>query len=319
MKEVVVGADYEGSRLDKFLFKHLNNAPKSLVFKLLRKKLIKLGGKRANGSEILKKGDIISLFLSEETYNSLKKQVEVKKFSINFDIVYEDDNILIADKPFGMLTQADRAGGDCLNARLLSYLNQKGELKEGFTPSVCNRLDRNTGGLVAFGKTYVGARELSLGFKEHFIEKYYYAVVKGVIKEGRTVRAWHLKGEGNKVKISIDRFDGAKETVTEIIPIKDNGKYTLVKIRLETGKTHQIRAVLSYLGNPLAGDLKYGNKTVNKYFKEKYGLEGQLLYCGIMTFDCEGRELSALKSMRVEVKPKGRMKIAILNEFGLAL
>ncbi|MCD7855559.1 MAG: RluA family pseudouridine synthase [Clostridiales bacterium] len=319
MKEVYVKAEFEGSRLDKLLFKHLNNAPKSLVFKLLRKKTIKLNGKRAAGREILKEGDIISLFLSDETYNSLKKEIEIKKSNINFDIVYEDHNILIADKPFGMLTQADRAGADCLNQRLLSYVYEKGELKEGFVPSVCNRLDRNTGGLVAFGKTYIGARELSLGFKEHFIEKYYFAVVKGVFKEPKTVKLWHIKTADNRAEISAQRKEGAKETVTEIYPVKNNGNYTLLKIKLITGKTHQIRAVLSYLGYPIIGDLKYGDKKTNLYFKEKYGLNCQFLYCGEMIFNVEGRNLSALKPMKIKGKLKNNKKNIIWTEFGLDL
>ncbi|MCD7778649.1 MAG: RluA family pseudouridine synthase, partial [Clostridiales bacterium] len=202
MKEIVVSGENENSRLDKFLLKYLNKAPKSLVYKLLRKKNIKLGGKKASGSEILKEGDIITLFLSDETIDSLKEERQIKKCKINFDIVYEDNDIIVADKPFGMLTQADRVGGDCLNLRLLSYMKEKGELKEGFTPSVCNRLDRNTGGLVTFGKTLRGARELSFGFNEHFIEKYYFAIVKGVLEEELVIRAYHKK-EGNKAEISL--------------------------------------------------------------------------------------------------------------------
>ncbi len=314
MREIAVGSENEGSRLDKFLLKYLNKAPKSLVYKLLRKKNIKLCGKKAAGNEILKEGDIITLFLSDETLEGLKEEKRVKKYKINFDIVYEDDDIIVADKPFGMLTQADRAGGDCLNLRLLSYVQEKGELKEGFTPSVCNRLDRNTAGLVTFGKTLRGARELSLGFNEHFIEKYYYTAAKGIVEEKRLIRAYHTKAE-NKAEISLKPFEGAKETLTEVFPVKNNGKYTLLKIRLLTGKTHQIRAVLAYLGCPLVGDTKYGDKKTNDYFRGKYGLNHQLLYCGEMEIKPEGRGLKALKPMKIKGGGCPLLESIIKSEF----
>ncbi|MCD8216142.1 MAG: RluA family pseudouridine synthase [Clostridiales bacterium] len=317
MKEITVSGENEGSRLDKFILKYLNKAPKALVYKLLRKKNIKLNGRKAAGGEILKEGDIITLFLSDETFFSLKDKRRIKKYNINFDIVYEDGDIIAADKPFGMLTQADKAGGDCLNLRLLSYMQEKGELKDGFTPSVCNRLDRNTGGLVAFGKTLRGARELSLGFSEHFIEKYYYAVVKGVLEENRLIKAYHKKTENreNKAEISPMPSEGAKETITEIFPLKNNGSFTLLKIKLTTGKTHQIRAVLSYIGYPVVGDTKYGDKEANSYFREKYGLNHQLLYCGELEIKPEGRELKALKPMKIKGSGNSKIKHIIRSEF----
>ncbi|MCD8089381.1 MAG: RluA family pseudouridine synthase [Clostridiales bacterium] len=318
MKEIAVSGENENSRLDKFLFKYLNRAPKSLVYKLLRKKNIKLGGKKACGSEILKEGDIISLFLSDETLFSLREEKKINKCKIDFDIVYEDSDILIADKPFGMLTQADKTEGDCLNRRLLYYMQEKGELKEGFVPSVCNRLDRNTAGLVTFGKTLRGARELSLGFREHFIEKYYFAAVKGVLKEDRVIRAYHKK-TGNKAEISSSPSERAKETVTEVFPITNNGRYTLLRIKLVTGKTHQIRAALAFAGYPTAGDTKYGDKAANGYFMSKYGLKHQLLYCGYIEIKPENNDLKALKPMKIKGRGNTLIKNIVKFEFGVDL
>ncbi len=316
MREIIISKDNENQRLDKFLMKFMNKAPKSFIYKMLRKKNIKLDGKKAAGNEILKEGGVIALFLKDETIDGFREEKKLREYDIDFNIVYEDKHIIIADKPVGMLTQADVKDGDCLNSRILYYLSKKGELREDFVPSVCNRLDRNTGGLVTFGKTLRGTQELNLGFREHFIEKNYITIVQGIIKDKINVRAWHRKN-GREAEITLIPVSGSKETLTVIEPLCSNGSYTLVKVGLETGKTHQIRAVLHKIGYPVAGDRKYGNSGANDYFYGKYGLKNQFLYCFEMIVRADGRRLDVLKNMNVRIKGDAFVKNIILSEFSV--
>lgn len=318
MKEIFIDEENEGQRLDKLLFRYLNKAPRSFVFKMLRKKNIKLNKKAASPETKVKKGDIVTLFLSDETIAAFREKKSPPKVSADVDIIYEDKDIIIADKPVGLLSQADRPGGDCLNLRLISYMDKKGELRDDFVPSVCNRLDRNTRGLVTFGKTLRGARELSMGFREHFIKKYYLTVVKGVVYEEKNIRAFISKdSEKNIVTVGGRAEKNNAETSTYIMPVADNGSYTLLKIRLDTGKTHQIRAALSHEGLPVVGDIKYGDRASNEYFKRKYGLKNQFLICYEISVEPNGRDLKVLKNINVRTVCNEYEKNVIKAEFGL--
>lgn len=285
-----------GQRLDKFLAKYMNEASKSFFYKMMRKKNITLNGKKCEGNEKLAEGDVVKLFLAEDTiekFSSIQVQ-EVKK--VDLDILYEDDEIILVNKPAGMLSQKAKETDESLVEYLIDYLLGSGKLTESglraFRPSVCNRLDRNTSGIVAAGKSLAGLQMLSGVFKDRSIHKYYQCLVSGVIRDVKTVDGWLLKDEKkNQVRILTDveakRFEGKggdeepKRIRTKYEPIATDGRFTLLRVTLLTGRSHQIRAHLASLGHPIVGDFKYGGvskvnpsgRTVKYQLLHSYRLE----------------------------------------------
>lgn len=291
MKEFTVAEKDNGIKFIKYLGKILSGANTSFIYKMLRKKNILLNDKKASGNEVLKAEDNIKLYFSDETYDKFsQKPSEEKDFHNTVakgsmpPIVYEDKNIIILNKPVGMLSQKSRDSDISLNEICLSYLIEKKEVTEEsirlYKPSVINRLDRNTTGLMIFAKTYVAANILSKALKERSIHKYYKCVVVGTLRD-ETVLKGELKkdNETNKVTVTEYNEDNPSETsiYTKINPIRSNDKYSLLEVLLITGKTHQIRAHLAYIGHPIVGDHKYGNSTINKEVSRKYGINSQLL------------------------------------------
>ena len=217
MREIVIEKNEAGQRLDKFLAKYMNEASKSFFYKMMRKKNITLNGKKCEGNEKLAEGDVVKLFLAEDTiekFSSVQVQ-EVKK--VDLDILYEDDEISLVNKPAGMLSQKAKETDESLVEYLIDYLLGSGKLTESglraFRPSVCNRLDRNTSGIVAAGKSLAGLQMLSGVFKDRSIHKYYQCLVSGEIRDVKTVDGWLLKDEKkNQVRILTDveakRFGG---------------------------------------------------------------------------------------------------------------
>ena len=286
----------EEKRLDKFLAKYMNEASKSFFYKMMRKKNITLNGKKCEGNEKLAEGDVVKLFLAEDTiekFSSVQVQ-EVKK--VDLDILYEDDEIILVNKPAGMLSQKAKETDESLVEYLIDYLLGSGKLTErglrAFRPSVCNRLDRNTSGIVAAGKSLAGLQMLSGVFKERSIHKYYQCLVSGEIRDVKTVDGWLLKDEKkNQVRILTEaeakRFGGRggdeepKRIRTKYEPIATDGRFTLLKVTLLTGRSHQIRAHLASLGHPIVGDFKYGGvskvnpsgRTVKYQLLHSYRLE----------------------------------------------
>lgn len=307
MKIIEIDKNSENQRLDKFLLKYFNKAGKSFIYKMLRKKRIKYNGGKASGSEILKSGDLLQMYLAEETINSFMEAKEIQKVEQNFQIVYEDENIIICNKPEGVSVQRDSDNKEnSLNDQLLYYLYEKGEYipqKDSvFTPSICNRLDRNTSGIVLFGKNLKAVQALNKIIKERKIDKFYLTILKGVIDESGVIEAYHLKNsENNKVEIFKDYRDGSKKIITKYKRIAENGKYSLSEVDLITGKAHQIRAGFKFIGFSIIGDRKYGDREVNSFFKGKYGLENQFLHsykivfrdgCGFFDY-LDGKEFKA--------------------------
>lgn len=289
MKIITVDKNEAGQRLDKLLMKQLNKAPKSFIYKMLRKKNITLNGKKAEGSEKVQLNDEIKLFLSDETiqnFSEAYKKVEVK---YDFSIVYEDTDILLVNKPAGLLSQKAVKEDISLVEHILAYLLDTNQLTEEelntFKPGICNRLDRNTSGLVAAGKTLAGLQIMSELFRERTLDKYYLCIVKGRINETQKIKGYLIKDEkNNKVTVSQEFLEGGEPILTEYEPVKFNARYTLLRVKLITGKTHQIRAHLSSIGHPVIGDGKYGNKEVNKELKKAFGLQFQLLHSYQMAF-----------------------------------
>ena len=282
MRRIIVTSVEANQRLDKFLMKYLNECPKGMIYKGIRTKKIKYNGKKPQGNEILQENDEIKIFFTEEQFEDFTRDKEVKKVPISFKAVYEDENILIVNKPMGLLTQKDVATGHSLADEVLSYLKENGsynpQIAKGFTPAPCNRLDRNTAGIVLVGKNISAVQVLGEMLQTKQISKYYMSIVLGRVTEPMILKGYHMKQEGkNEVNISTEYVEGAKPVETRILPLKTNGRYTLVEVQLVTGKTHQIRAHLSAIGHPIIGDPKYGDGIENQYFEAKYGLKYQIL------------------------------------------
>lgn len=288
MREMIISANEAGQRMDKLLSKYLNEAPKSFIYKMLRKKNIVLNGKKADGSEKLCEGDSIRLYLAEETLDKFSK-VTVKRTSAKLDIVYEDDNIILINKPVGMLSQKAKPQDISAVEHLISYLLEEGALTEealrSFRPSVCNRLDRNTSGLLAAGKSLAGLQELSELFRNRSLKKYYRCIVAGQVRKESHICGWLTKDAAtNKVRVTKEESDGASLIETEYRPVCAGKDATLLEVHLITGKTHQIRAHLAAEGHPILGDFKYGTARENERCKKEFGVTSQLLHAYRLEF-----------------------------------
>lgn len=282
MRQLTVHKNDENQRLDKYLKKYLREAPGSFIYKMLRKKNIVLNGKKADGTEKLSAGDEIKLFFAEETLQKFTGEAvknEEQKFPVmkNMEILFEDEDVLIINKPAGELSQKAEAKDVSMNEYALGYLQSTGAITEEslkvFKPSVCNRLDRNTSGILIVAKTYQAAREFGEALQKRTVRKFYRCIVKGEVKKAESIDGYIWKDEKtNKVQIFKENREGTSEIHTAYRPIKHQNGLTLLEVHLITGRTHQIRAHLASIGHSILGDPKYGDKKLSEKWKVKYQL-----------------------------------------------
>ena len=308
MKAYIIDEKQTGQRLDKFLKRVLPNASAGFLCKMLRKKNITLNGKKAEPGEIVKTGDEIKVFFSDETFekfsgaadtgktvgNGAEIAENIKIPSLEKDeIVYEDGNIIICFKKAGELSQKANPDDVSINERIREYL--KGEEITGFVTSVANRLDRNTEGLIVAGKNPHAQAVLSALFRERKLDKFYLATLKGRLETEKDLKLYLKKNENtNKVEISGEKREGWEFTHSRFVPLVSNADYTLAAVDLLTGKSHQIRAHAAFIGHPVLCDPKYGDREVNLDIKKKYRLNHQLLTAAFLHFpdDCELEEIA---------------------------
>lgn len=285
MKEIKITENDANQRIDKYLKKLLVNAPANFIYKMFRKKDIKVNGKRVDEKYILKLNDIVEMFLYEDKFKEFTAEKSIYEVAKTFKVLYEDKHVLIVFKPAGLLVHEDvNESVNTLTNQVLSYLAEKNELdlsrENTFMPGPVHRLDRNTSGIVIFGKTLAALQALNEMIKQrHCIEKSYLTICKGRLSNKRNLKGYIVKLEDQaQVKLVKKDYPGALTMETIVEPIKYNDKFSLVEVTLVTGRMHQIRIHLSSIGHPVIGDRKYGDFELNKQVRKQFGLNNQLLH-----------------------------------------
>ena len=312
-------------RLDRYLRKIFTKMPTSTFYKLFRKKYFEINDIKANGQEKLYAGDKLTIFLSDETYNKFAKTTKRSSASrgehallkgasrgehcepVKDRIVYEDKNIIIYDKEVGLLSQGDKSHDPSVNTVLNDYLGHKNDTSL-FKLSVVNRLDRNTRGLIIFAKTYIAANEISKMIRDRDIDKYYLTYVNGRVKKDHETLTHLFKKDEKTNKVTIKDYTskevkGYQKVSLEYKVLKRGKSTSLLQVKLITGKSHQIRAELSYIGHPLLGDKKYMESSLYKSNVDKFNIKTQSLICYMIKFgDFESKELKYLDNKEFKLK-----------------
>ena len=302
MRELIIGPNDAGQRLDKFITKTLD-IPMSLLYKSIRLKKIKVNRKRAENNTMLCEGDTIQCFLADEFFEKKVSKNSFESISVHLDIIYEDENIMLLNKRPGVSVHEDEDGStNTLITHVQAYLYQRGEYlpesEQSFAPALCNRIDRNTGGIVIAAKNAEALRVMNEKIKDREIDKFYLAAVHGVPKpESATIKGFLIKdSKTNTVKVYERKpnIKDAKEIITKYKVVAKKSDSALVEVELLTGRTHQIRAHMAHIGHPLVGDGKYG---INKSDRAK-GYKYQALYSYRLRFSFDTSEPTCLDYLK---------------------
>ena len=288
MKKFIAGENENGVRLSRFVESVTRDMPRSLLYKSFRNKRIKVNGKRGEADTRLSSGDVIELYINDEFFPE-KPVVPAKKPPRRqppVKVIYQDENIAVLYKPTHLLCHSDRTGDANLVDAFTQYLAEKGEYdphgENRFKPGICNRLDRGTEGLVIAAKSYAALRDMNEIIRTDLLKKEYYTITVGIPQSGRFTAWWEHDEKNNKVSIHAHQAqdEHRKQIITDVDVLRTAGPFALCKIGLVTGRTHQIRAHLAYLGKPVLGDIKYGNRKMN----ERTGTKTQALCAVRITF-----------------------------------
>ena len=289
MRNIIIQRNDAGQRLDKFLTKAVRGLPTSMMYKFIRTKKIKVNRKRAEQSYVLREGDEIQLFIREEFFDSPERDNgALARIKPKLNVLYEDDNLLLLNKRPGVLVHEDTEGADnTLIMHVKAYLYGKGEYdpdeEQSFAPALCNRIDRNTGGIVIAAKNAEALRVMNEKIRNNEMSKFYLCLVHGMPKRREAMLHAYLRKNSadNTVEVRNDPFPGAKKIVTGYRVVEARGSDALLEVELVTGRTHQIRAQMAAIGHPLLGDGKYG---VNREEKHR-GYKDQALYAYRLRFE----------------------------------
>ncbi len=307
MRTLEIKKNDSNQRLDKFMQKHFKTMPKSMMYMYIRKKCVKLNGKKVSGDEMLREGDVLKFFIKDEFFEGAEeKHYEFLKAPAKLNIVYEDENILLLDKKPGVIVHPDKSYHfDSLISRVLHYLYDKGEYdpeqEQAFCPALVNRIDRNTGGIVIAAKNAESLRILNQKMKTRELEKFYLCLLHGKPKKDSDMLTGFItKNESkNKVTVHPKPVEGGKEIKTKYKVLSFDGRYSLAEVELLTGRTHQIRAHMAYIGHPLVGDTKYGK---NKKAPDSFKYQALYSYKLRFNFTTDAGILDYLNGREFEVK-----------------
>ena len=307
MRTVTVGTNDAGQRLDKFMTKFFPTMPQSLLYKYLRKKCVRANGVHVKEQYMLQPGDVLKFYINEEFFHPPAPDQAYQHIQPDLSIVYEDENILLVNKPAGLVVHDDESKTDItLIAQIQAYLYQKGEYQPGqentFAPALCNRIDRNTEGIVIAAKNAESLRVLNQKIKDREIHKFYLCLAFGKFaKKSGQEKAYLIKDETKKqVTIYPSPVFGSKTIITRYRVLGYHGGISLVEVDLVTGRTHQIRAHLAYLGHPLVGDGKYGRNVDNKRAGRKH--QALCAYRLTFSFTTDAGVLSYLDGKSFQIK-----------------
>lgn len=330
MFEIKMTENESGQRVDRFLRKYLREYTLGEIYKLFRKNKVKLNGKKVKENQMLNEGDLLQLYIDKPDVGP-GRELTVKKPARSIDLIYEDENVMIADKPAGLLTHPDKPGdSDTLIDRALYHIyKQTGSSNSmTFAPAVCNRLDRNTGGIVIIAKNYKTLKAVNYSIREGWLRKLYLCMVAGKMEQSGELTGF-LEKDRDRNLVSVKGAESGEgkhiHTKFRTLAVSDRNPelgrpFSLLEVELVTGRSHQIRAHFASIGHPLAGDVKYGDKTVNEYFRKNYGLKHQFLHAYKVMFEEVHEDISYLKGKSFHSSLKqaeGQLAVSLFGMEGI--